>query len=131
MKHPQNLGYYEETKSKNNRNGGRRRNPDKRARKHFKQNHRRKISQPKKGDDYQCKRSTQNRKRLDQKRKEAQHEIVNVLNEQNLERILKSPRGKDLVTKKTDFLIEMLQAERAWGDVLQTQTIGASPNYYA
>lgn len=36
-KHPGNLGHYEKTKSKNNRNRGRRRNPDQRH-KSFQQN---------------------------------------------------------------------------------------------
>ena len=43
MKHPENLEYYENTNSINNRTRGRRKNPDQRRGKYFQQNHRKKF----------------------------------------------------------------------------------------
>ena len=54
-KHPEYLGHYEKTESKNNRNRGRKRNPS--HRQYCQQSHRRKFPYLKEGDAYKCKRS--------------------------------------------------------------------------
>ena len=56
-KHPGNLGHNEKTKSKNNRNRGEQRFPGQRTWKCLQQNCRRKLPQPKEGDDHKGTRS--------------------------------------------------------------------------
>lgn len=60
IKHPENLRHYEEGKSPNDNNRGRRRNSDEKYRKYFLENHRGIFPKPKVGGSCKCIRGIQN-----------------------------------------------------------------------
>jgi hypothetical protein len=65
--------------------------------------------------------------KCNQKRKSFHHIFIKILNAQNKERILKAAREKGQVTYRgrpiritSDFSTEMINAKRAWSEVMQT-----------
>ena len=86
-KYPGNLGHYEKTKHKDNRNRRRRKVPDQSPRKHLKQNHKRKSPKPKKEMLINNQEVCRTPSRLFQKRQSSYHTIIKTVNIQNKDRI--------------------------------------------
>jgi hypothetical protein len=100
MKHPRNLGHYEKTKPKNNRNRKRRRFPAQSPRKYLQQNHTY-FPKLKKEIVINVQETCRMSNRLDQKTKSCCHTIIKTLKLQNKERILKTVREKGHIKRQT------------------------------
>ena len=77
LKHPRNLGHHEMTKAENNRD--RRRTPAQRHKNYIQQNHRRKLSQPKKGYTYEVQEVYRTPKRLNQNTNKTKIVLSNII----------------------------------------------------